>query len=63
MKAREIRELSDEELRQRVEDLGREMFDLRIQKAVGQNERPLLMRSLRRDMARLKTVAAQRKQS
>ncbi|TFH17954.1 MAG: 50S ribosomal protein L29 [Lentisphaerales bacterium] len=63
MKAREIRELSDEELRQRAEDLGREMFDLRIQKAVGQNERPLLMRSLRRDMARLKTVAAQRKQS
>lgn len=63
MKSREVRELSDEELRQRAEDIGRELFDLRIQKAVGQNERPLQIRSLRRDIARLKTIAAQRKKS
>jgi large subunit ribosomal protein L29 len=60
MKARQIRELTEEELRQRLDDIRRELFNLRVQKSTAQVENPLRIRALRREIARMSTVAGQR---
>ena len=60
MKAVELKELTDEELRQRLEDSRQEYFDFRLQKTTGQTDRPLLGRQMRRDIARILTVMKQR---
>ena len=60
MKAKELRELTVEELRQRFADTRRELFDLRVQKSTGRLERPLRLRTLRRDIARIETLMAER---
>lgn len=56
MKIRELRELSDEELRQKEGELSRELFNLRFQQATRQIENPLRLRIVRRDLARIKTL-------
>jgi len=56
MKPSEIRELSVDELRGREKDLDDQMFRLRIQKSMGQLEAPAKVRTLRRDLARIKTI-------
>ena len=56
MKAGEVRELSVDELRQREKDLDDQVFRLRIQKSMGQLEAGYKLKSLRRDLARVKTV-------
>jgi large subunit ribosomal protein L29 len=60
MKAAELKQLTDEELRQRLEDSRQELFDFRVQKATGQMERPLRARTMRREVARVLTVMKQR---
>jgi len=56
MKVLEVRELAVEDLRQRVQDLDDQVFRLRIQKSMGQIEAGQKLKSLRRDLARIKTV-------
>jgi large subunit ribosomal protein L29 len=56
MKASEIRELDLSELRAREKDLDDQLFRLRIQKSMGQLEKPAKVREVRRDLARIKTV-------
>ena len=56
MKAQEIRDLSDKERQDRVADLGQEIFNLRFQLATGKIENPSRLKSLRRDIARIKTI-------
>ena len=56
MKVIEVRELAVEDLRQRVQDLDDQVFRLRIQKSMGQIEAGQKLKSLRRDLARIKTV-------
>jgi large subunit ribosomal protein L29 len=56
MKVAEVRDLDVDELRQRVKDLDDQLFRLRIQKSMGQLEAAHKLKSLRRDMARVKTV-------
>jgi large subunit ribosomal protein L29 len=56
MKAQEIRDLSDKERQDRVADLGQEVFNLRFQLATGKIENPSRLKSLRRDIARIKTI-------
>lgn len=56
MKASEIKELTLKELRARKLELRQEVFHLRIQQQSGQLERPHLLHSLRRDIARLETA-------
>ena len=56
MKSSEIRELSDQELDKKVRDLGQELVDLRLRKQAGQVENSSLLKSLRRDLARLNTI-------
>mgnify|MGYP001500616073 CR=1 FL=1 len=60
MKATEIRELTVDDLRARVQDLDDQIFRLRIQKSMGQLEAPAKVRGLRRDLARIKTILRQK---
>ncbi len=55
-KARELRDLSNEELLAKAADLKKEMFNLRVQQAMGQIENPMRLRILRKDIAKTKTV-------
>jgi large subunit ribosomal protein L29 len=56
MKASELRGDSLENLQKQFEDLLREQFNLRMQRGSGQLSRPSQMRSVRRDIARVKTI-------
>jgi large subunit ribosomal protein L29 len=56
MKAGEIRELGVDELRAREKDLDDQLFRMRIQKSMGQLEAPAKVRTLRKDLARIKTI-------
>jgi large subunit ribosomal protein L29 len=52
----EIRELTPNEISSRKKELRQEIFHLRLQQQAGQLEKPHLLRSLRREIARLETV-------
>ena len=56
MKTQEIRDLSEKEREDRLTDLGQEIFNLRFQLATGKIENPSRLKSLRRDIARIKTI-------
>jgi large subunit ribosomal protein L29 len=56
MKIGEFRDLAADELKQREKDLDDQLFRLRIQKSMGQAEAGHKVKSLRRDLARVKTV-------
>jgi large subunit ribosomal protein L29 len=56
MKARELREMTEDELQQKEKDLADQLFRLRFQQAVGQIENAMKLRTIRRDLARIKTV-------
>ena len=56
MKVAEIRELAVEDLRQREKEMDDQLFRLRIQKSMGQVEAANKLKSVRRDLARVKTV-------
>lgn len=60
MKAREIRDLSSDELNLRLGSLKEELFNLRFQVATGQLDNPMRVREVRKDIARVKTVLRQR---
>ena len=61
MKAQEIRDLSEKERQNRVADLGQEIFNLRFQLATGKIENPSRLKSLRRDVAKIKTIQQEAK--
>ena len=61
MKIGEIRELGVEDLQARQKDLDDQLFRLRIQKSMGQLEAPTKLRTLRRDLARVKTILRERR--
>ncbi len=58
--ASELRELNEQDLKNRERDLDDQLFRLRIQKAMGQLDVPLKLREVRRDLARVKTVLRQK---
>ncbi|MGB9698289.1 MAG: 50S ribosomal protein L29 [Thermodesulfobacteriota bacterium] len=60
MKARELRELSIEELRQKEQDLTAELFNLKFQHATGQLENTERLPQVRKDLARVKTILRER---
>ena len=61
MKIGEIRELGVDDLQARVKDIDDQLFRLRIQKSMGQLEAPTKLRTLRRDLARVKTILRERR--
>ncbi len=60
MTGEELREMTTEEMRGRVEQLKEEQFRLRFRAATVQLENPVLLRTIRRDIARIKTVLRER---
>jgi|TARA_A200000113_G_scaffold159455_1_gene144189 large subunit ribosomal protein L29 len=56
MKISEIKELTKPELQKKIRDLGEELLQLRVRKQTGQVEKPHLLKSIRRDRARILTV-------
>mgnify|MGYP003586259894 FL=1 len=61
MKARDLRELGAAELDQRIREVSQELSDLRLKHNSGSGiEKPVRMRAMRQDIARMKTVKAQR---
>ena len=60
MKARELRELSSEELQHKQQELIEELFNLRFQLATSQIENVGRIAAVRRDIARVKTVQRER---
>lgn len=60
MNAAEIRDLSDAEIRDRIGQIQEELFRLRFRSATQELENPALVKQLRKDVARLKTILRQR---
>ncbi|MGD8514567.1 MAG: 50S ribosomal protein L29 [Granulosicoccaceae bacterium] len=56
MKASELRDKSVDDLNKELNDLLREQFNLRMQKGTGQLAKPHLLKEVRRNIARVKTV-------
>ena len=61
MKSDEIRELSLSEIEKKLRDSREELLQLRLRKDTGQVERPHMLKTLRRDVARLETFLRQKK--
>ena len=61
MKAGDVRAKTDDELAGELEKLGKEAFNLRFQKASGQLQDTARVRVVRRDIARVMTIAAQKR--
>jgi large subunit ribosomal protein L29 len=61
MKAGDVRAKTDDELSGEVDALGKEIFNLRFQRANGQLENTARVRQVRRDIARIKTILGQRR--
>ena len=57
----DIKAMSDDQLNDEVLKLKKEQFNLRFQRATGQLENTSRMRVIRRDIARAKTIAAQKR--
>ena len=56
MKAKELHELTIEELNAKVKELSEELFNLRFRHAIGQLENPSSLKNCRKDIARVKTI-------
>jgi large subunit ribosomal protein L29 len=59
MKMSELKDMTVTELSAKGRDLRQEMFNLRLQQASSQLEKPARLRSLRRDIARIETQISQ----
>jgi len=60
MKAEKVRNLTDDELKHQERDLQDQLFKLKFQMNMGQTESLKKMRGLRKDIARIKTIARER---
>ena len=60
MKAVELKELSAVELDEQLKELKQELFNLRFQHAINQLENPMRIQTVKKDIARIKTVMKQR---
>ncbi len=56
MKAKELRELTIDELKHKLDELRRELFNLRFQQTTHQLKNPSRIRVVRRDIARILTI-------
>jgi large subunit ribosomal protein L29 len=61
MKAAEMREMSVEELKAKMEELSEEAFKLRFQNATSQLENTAMISRVKKDIARIKTIVGARK--
>ena len=61
MKAAELRDMDVETLHAKTQEIDDQLFRMRIQKSMGQLEVPEKIRTVRRDLARVKTVLRQKR--
>jgi large subunit ribosomal protein L29 len=61
MKIADIRAMSPDQMEDAILDLKKERFNLRFQRATGQLEKTSRLREARRDIARIKTIAAEQR--
>lgn len=60
MKASDVHAMSEDQLSDELAKLKKEQFNLRFQSATGQLEKTSRVKEVRRDIARIKTIAAQK---
>jgi large subunit ribosomal protein L29 len=60
MRAEELRDLTDEELREKEAELKRKLFTLRFQVATGQQDNTAALKETKKDIARVKTILRER---
>ena len=60
MKASDVRSKTADELKDQLVDLKKEPFNLRFQRATQQLEKPTEVKKVRRDIARIKTILAEK---
>jgi large subunit ribosomal protein L29 len=63
VKAFEIRNLSDNEIKTKLDETYEELFNLRFQRTIGQVKDPNRVTALKRDIARLKTILTERQRA
>lgn len=63
MKAEKVRDLSEDELLKKEEEFQDQLLRLRIQNATAQLDRPAKIRDARKDLARVKTILAERRRA
>jgi large subunit ribosomal protein L29 len=63
VKTEKLREMTDDELGRALEDMRDELFNLRLRRRTGQLSNPLLLRTLRRRIARAMTILRERELS
>ena len=62
MKARELRELSGEELERKETELKDQLFKLKFQHSLGQLENAMRLKNIKKDIARIKTMLRENKE-
>lgn len=60
MKAKDVRDLTENELEVKLSELKEELFNLRFQLATGQLDNPMRISAVRKNIARVKTVMRER---
>ncbi len=60
MKIKDLRELSDKELEGKIRETKKELFNLRLKQSTGSLDKPSLIKALRKDVARMKTILKER---
>ena len=63
MKAKEIKDLSVEKLEEKLQDLKKDLFMLRMQHATNQLDNPLKIAETKRDIARVKTIIREKEEN
>jgi large subunit ribosomal protein L29 len=61
MKPKEIRGMTVDEIESKLTEFQDKLFKQKVQKALGQSDNPYKIRDTRRDIARLKTILAEKK--
>lgn len=60
MKAKEVRDMTNDELKVKLNSLKEELFNLRFQVATGQLDNPMRIKDVRKGIARIKTIERER---
>ena len=60
MKTSEIRKMSTEEINAKITEIKKELFDLRMKQSTGNLDKPSKIHELRKEVARMKTIARER---
>ena len=63
MKAKEVRDMNTAELTVKLDDLKKDLFNLRLQHATNQLDNPIKIAEVKRDIARVKTIIREREMS